>query len=1569
MSANFKIDVLHNGITTSTPAGNSTDIARKGDTITCTAVDVANTYSWSLVFTPDFSNGDPSASALINPPGSQANSCKFIIDAEGAYMVRLVVDAGLPTENTVFLRVRYETVFGDVKLVSAGERRDQTAVIPADIDPVGWADDQNQNMQKILAYVRRLSTSGRVLYVDANRGRTYDPAQAVNDPTNTVQFPGDDPANLEQTGIFTGAEGFGDFSSIQEAIDYANAAGQAGARSHESPVSSTSPFYVIIRPGLYVEDLNFQPYVHLIGLPDINTSGTWGWEPSCVRIQGHHTWSAAAAEVGSLRLKGLSFTTDPVVVDATPLLTVTGAVGAYQTLYIDNSYIYQAANGGGHAIHLTGAGAVSALISDGRIGSTADDPAKWIILNDCQEASSVFFERVRFYGLGVVSGVRLGAGLGVIGFGYIKNCRFEVMALHNDAHVLSNDLAQLTISGSYFEGFGANPPIVLHHAGNAHPVDMRVTIRDTQISRGNDGTLGDISFNTDGLTSGTLQLGSVKYNDLVFPGANPPTYGAIDQSLTTKYEKSYDSPFTGVNPVVPVAQQLPADNVQDALDALTQMGTQPGVPPIENAPPASVFGTLHSAYQGWTQVANGLIAGLGDGRRIDAIHGSVQISGAATSAPPTANGGLLVEGRVRIGPIDPIPGYTEIDLNPDPFSAGPKISLGENIWINGRGTTGPQLLPSTFIQANSTGSGATAHNYNLTIQTSSSAEASLYGRVGNLNLRAGDSIEPTVVGPIGGNVNIEAGSYLSATAGPDAGYINLIPGWYKNANVSMPVVIGTHVGSTFTVVEAQTPLPAVLGNDAAGSITFATDQGEFSVTVAAGMTPAQVLAQFVAATDLVTTSLDVNDKLTLTSSHPGSLGDIYYLYDVPTNSIPGSVNFALGNFGTQAASSYLGNAITITNVSQANPAIITTANPHGLVADDSVTISGCNVVGLNSPWVVVAVVGDTFEVAYDNAAGPVGNAGTVGKTAALSSAGAAGNAVSLTCTGTQQLKVGSGANSIILDGDTGKLTVPGLIDPTGVIFKEVGAANVPTGANEGAIFVSDGTAPAGTANALYYKHSNGGAVQLLGGGVNAWDGQSGANPSLGGDLVTGGNDITATGNDDLAISTLGGGATGTLQINGAGTGGLVLSAGAAFQWPSAHPANAGDVLSSDAVGNLSWIAPGGVNWNLTSGAAPQLGGNLDVSTHSITTTAVNGDITITPNGTGFIDLGGKVTIPNGNGVNGDILSTDGAGNLTWIAPGGGGAGQWAKTGAVVHPLIPATDIVTVGSSTSTGDGFFQVFGTHSAITNTMTVTDRGQLLVGLDKTTDVGLPGYDPLPAPNSYVIAAAISNRGNANVIPVLALEGWAPAAAGVPGITNYASNTAGAPILVNDVLGQISWDGSEVAAAGQPTYKTGFTLEVTAKANWAANSWPTQLALGGEDPVNGTFNQLEVYSTGSDADNSFDGNKVTVPKNFAIGGAQQIKRTAVAANYGIVDDDYLLGVDTSGGSWTITFPKATDWVGRVFVIKDEANSAGGNPIVGQPDAGEQIENGAVGAAFTLVAINGGAVQIYSNGSNWFIF
>lgn len=107
---------------------------------------------------------------------------------------------------------------------------------------------------------------------------------------------------------------------------------------------------------------------------------------------------------------------------------------------------------------------------------------------------------------------------------------------------------------------------------------------------------------------------------------------------------------------------------------------------------------------------------------------------------------------------------------------------------------------------------------------------------------------------------------------------------------------------------------------------------------------------------------------------------------------------------------------------------------------------------------------------------------------------------------------------------------------------------------------------------------------------------------------------------------------------------------------------------------------------LSLDTSPQLGGNLDVNSNKITS-ASNGNIKIEPNGTGAVLIGGNdnqpselrfmellsngssyvgfkapndiitsrvYTLPTADGTNGQVLSTNGTGTLSWATAGGGG---------------------------------------------------------------------------------------------------------------------------------------------------------------------------------------------------------------------------------------------------------------------------------------------------------------------------
>ena len=70
--------------------------------------------------------------------------------------------------------------------------------------------------------------------------------------------------------------------------------------------------------------------------------------------------------------------------------------------------------------------------------------------------------------------------------------------------------------------------------------------------------------------------------------------------------------------------------------------------------------------------------------------------------------------------------------------------------------------------------------------------------------------------------------------------------------------------------------------------------------------------------------------------------------------------------------------------------------------------------------------------------------------------------------------------------------------------------------------------------------------------------------------------------------------------------------------------------------------------SLLEDLTPQLGGDLDINGHTITSNS-NGDIVLTPNGTGAVILDGN-EFPQTQGENGQILVADGSGLLEWKQP-------------------------------------------------------------------------------------------------------------------------------------------------------------------------------------------------------------------------------------------------------------------------------------------------------------------------------
>ena len=100
-----------------------------------------------------------------------------------------------------------------------------------------------------------------------------------------------------------------------------------------------------------------------------------------------------------------------------------------------------------------------------------------------------------------------------------------------------------------------------------------------------------------------------------------------------------------------------------------------------------------------------------------------------------------------------------------------------------------------------------------------------------------------------------------------------------------------------------------------------------------------------------------------------------------------------------------------------------------------------------------------------------------------------------------------------------------------------------------------------------------------------------------------------------------------------------LGGDGSYQFP-ATDGTSNQILTTDGNGQLSFA-----NTGVLTDLAPQLGGNLDVNGNSIISTS-DGDIAITPNGTGKVILDG-LSYPTTDGTTGQFLKTDGSGNLSF----------------------------------------------------------------------------------------------------------------------------------------------------------------------------------------------------------------------------------------------------------------------------------------------------------------------------------
>lgn len=869
---------------------------RSGYQVVCESVYEANTYSWSLAFTPDSAGptaasgdnftGTPSNASLLPPYGSTSRTAAFNVDWDGAYLIRLVIDAGLPTEDTIFLRLRVLTRFADIKLIAAGERRDANGVVPVDASPEGWADDQNQNLNRLISLIRRLSTSGRTLYVDANRGR--DNSATPNDHTNILRMPGPDSSARDETGIRLEAEGFADFSSINDAISYAMTATTRG----EPAPSLANPYYIRIKPGYYEEDLNLQPHIHLIGESPNAGVVVSGTSSSFVRVRTanlggvtHHFNGSSVADLCflfNLLLENTDSTTQAVVEHTGGLLVFW------------NCIVHQRGNGvnQGAAIRSVAASFIGlTALYDSVVESDASaDNNRYAIIFD-MVGSSLNLENTRV--LAQRSGIQVNPSLVAnMECNISRNSTIDV----TNGYAIRSAASVLGISRSSVRADNPNRCIVLDGFGNpagSMAGSMTVGLLYTQIDR--------LIFDTaipSGATS--LRLAGAEFvspdaNWVQFPNGEPDTFDTDLHDRSVFYDSDYEDPDSPGAPVVPVNSQLGVNNVQDALDLLVRICL-----PLGNSP----FYSLDSAYDGLTSV-NPLVYGHGLGRVIDADQGAVQITGAT---PPLfletdgkLRGGLQMEGTLDLGPLVSDGTGSEVNVSANPFTAGPMISLGRSIWPDDFSTTRRGFPAGLIIGGNPQAADSPVDGtipYNAFLRTRNNW-TSPTDQLGAAVLDGGTAIEdPTTPANTagGGWAFVQGGSVYSAATAEDPGYVVLAPGAKTGGGAGEAKVrIIKPDSATRCALVAQN---AFVGGQA-GNFWVATPNGLEMFTVAAGDNLAAVI-NTINTTSRAVTASNLAGRLRLQGTPFGPNGDVLYVGDDQS----GALNTALGELRVSVGATF-----------------------------------------------------------------------------------------------------------------------------------------------------------------------------------------------------------------------------------------------------------------------------------------------------------------------------------------------------------------------------------------------------------------------------------------------------------------------------------------------------------------------------------------------------------------------------------------------------------------------------------------------------------------------------------------
>ena len=319
----------------------------------------------------------------------------------------------------------------------------------------------------------------------------------------------------------------------------------------------------------------------------------------------------------------------------------------------------------------------------------------------------------------------------------------------------------------------------------------------------------------------------------------------------------------------------------------------------------------------------------------------------------------------------------------------------------------------------------------------------------------------------------------------------------------------------------------------------------------------------------------------------------------------------------------------------------------------------------------------------------------------------------------------------------------------------------------------------------------GGNLDVNDKGIGAYSGS--------GDIVL----ITSPGVDDAAVQIVNQGRAAKLEIyyNASNYVGLKASTSLSSSYDLILPAadgSANQVLKTDGSGNLSWTNNSGGVSNIVEDTTPQLGGSLDVNGQDIVTVS-NGNITLTPNGSGIvridgtsgIDLqSGEIAVKNSGSVSNIKLYCE-VGNAHYTQIQSAAHGSYSGNVTLTLPVATGTLVGSGDTGTVTNTMLAGSIANAKLANSAVTVTAGD----GLSGGGSVALGATTSLALDLNELTAASVDVANDSIVI----IDANDSNASKKESVADLVAGVAGTGLSASS--GQLSIDGTVTTLAGSQT------------------------------------------------------------------------------------------------------------------------------------------------------------------------